>query len=282
VVIKIVTDSTADIPLELATQLGITSVPLYVQFGGHSYKDRIDITEDEFYARLQSDSVHPTTAQPSPQDFARVYDSLAKDTDGILSIHISEKMSGTISSAHQGAKMMKNPVPVEIVDSKYTSMAQGLVVVATARLAKTGNDLQTLAAAARGFVGDIHLLVLFDTLKYVARGGRIGRAKALLGSILNVKPLLGIKDGEFIPVGQVRSRAKGIERLFELVKEAGHNIAEATVIHSTTPDEAKSLADRISEFVSPDKIYIGRFGPVLGVHGGPGVLAVAVRLKAQT
>jgi DegV family protein with EDD domain len=279
VVIKIVTDSTADIPPELAAELGITSVPLYVQFGGKTYKDRVDISENEFYARLQADSIHPTTAQPSPQDFARVYDSLAKGAEGILSIHISDKMSGTISSARQGAKLMKNPVPVEIVDSKFTSMAQGLVVVAAARLAKTNNDLQSLAAAARGFVCDIHLLVLFDTLKYIARGGRIGRAKALLGSILNVKPLLGIKDGEFVPVGQVRSRAKGIERLFDLVKDAGHNIAEATVIHSTTPDEARTLADRISEFVSPDKIYIGRFGPVLGVHGGPGVLAVAFRLK---
>ena len=244
--IKIVTDSTADVPPELAAELGIISIPLYVQFGGKSYKDRIDITEDEFYTRLQADSVHPTTAQPSPQDFARVYDNLAKDVDGILSIHISEKMSGTISSARQGAKMMKKPVPVEIVDSKYTSMAQGLVVIAAARMVKTNNDLQSLAAAARGFVGDIHLLVLFDTLKYIARGGRIGRAKALLGSILNVKPLLGIKDGEFVPVGQVRSRAKGIERLFELAKEAGHNIAEATVIHSTTPDEAKILEDVVS------------------------------------
>jgi DegV family protein with EDD domain len=279
VVIKIVTDSTADVPQELAAELGITSVPLYVQFAGRSYKDRIDITEDEFYERLQTDSIHPTTAQPSPQDFARVYDSLAKDADGILSIHISEKMSGTISSARQGAKMMKKPIPVEIVDSKYTSMAQGLVVLTAARLAKTTQDLQTLAAAARGFVGDIHLLVLFDTLKYIARGGRIGRAKALLGSILNVKPLLGIKDGEFVPVGQVRSRAKGIDRLFEMAKSAAGNIAEATVIHSTTPDEARSLADRISEFVPPDKIYISRFGPVLGVHGGPGVLAVAFRLK---
>ena len=278
-VIKIVTDSTADVPPGLAAELGITSVPLYVQFGGRSYKDRIDITEDEFYERLQTDSVHPTTAQPSPQDFAKAYDKLATDADGILSIHISDKMSGTISSARQGAKMMKKPVPVEIVDSKYTSMAQGLVVVAAVRLAKTGGDLQSLAAAARGFVGDVHLLVLFDTLKYIARGGRIGRAKALLGSILNVKPLLSIKDGEFVPVGQVRSRAKGIERLFDLAKEAGHNIAEATVIHSTTPDEAKSLADRISEFVSPDRIYVSRFGPVLGVHGGPGVLAVAFRLK---
>ena len=277
--IKIVTDSTADVPPELAAELGITTVPLYVQFGGKSYRDRVDITENEFYARLETDPSHPTSAQPSPQDFATAYDSIAAGADGIVSIHISEKMSGTMSSARQGAKMMKKPVPVEVVDSKFTSMAQGLVVVAAARLAKTGKDLQAVAAAARGIVDDIHLLVLFDTLKYIARGGRIGRAKALLGSILNVKPLLAIKDGEFVPVGQVRSRAKGIERLFELARDASNNIAELAVIHSTTPDEAETLAERLREFLPADKIHIARFGPVLGVHGGPGVLAVAFRLK---
>ena len=277
--IKIVTDSTADVPPELAAELGITTVPLYVQFGGKSYRDRVDITENEFYARLETDPSHPTSAQPSPQDFATAYDSIAAGADGIVSIHISEKMSGTMSSARQGAKMMKKPVPVEVVDSKFTSMAQGLVVVAAARLAKTGKDLQAVAAAARGIVDDIHLLVLFDTLKYIARGGRIGRAKALLGSILNVKPLLTIKDGEFVPVGQVRSRAKGIERLFELARDASNNIAELAVIHSTTPDEAETLAKRLREFLPADKIHIARFGPVLGVHGGPGVLAVAFRLK---
>jgi DegV family protein with EDD domain len=279
VAIKIVTDSTADVPPQLAAELGITIVPLYVQFGGQSFRDRFDITEDQFYKRLQSDDIHPTTAQPSPQDFATAYDKIAKGADGILSIHISDKMSGTISSAKQGAKMMKKRVPVEIVDAKFTSMAQGLVVVAAARLAEKNQDLKNLAAAARGFVNDIHLLVLFDTLKYIARGGRIGRAKALLGSILNVKPLLSIKDGEFVPVGQVRSRSKGVERLFEMAKEAGHNIAELAVIHSTTPEEAKLLADRIGEFLSPELIHIARFGPVLGVHGGPGVLAVAFRMK---
>ncbi|MEN8615234.1 DegV family protein [Dehalogenimonas sp. THU2] len=278
-VIKIVTDSTSDVPPELAKELNITTVPLYVQFGGQSYRDRVDITEDQFYARLQTDPAHPTTAQPSPQDFAEAFDSIAEGADGILAIHISDKMSGTISSAKQGAKMMKNAVPIEIVDSKFTSMAEGLVVVAAARLARSAKDLKSLAATASGMVENIHLLVLFDTLKYIARGGRIGRAKALMGSLLNVKPLLSIKDGEFVPVGQVRSRAKGIERLFELAKEAGSNITELAVIHSTTPDEAKVLAERIGEFISPDKIHIARFGPVLGVHGGPGVLAVAFRVN---
>lgn len=263
----------------MAEELNITIVPLYVQFGGQSYRDRVEITEDEFYQRLQTDPSHPTSAQPSPQDFADAFDRIADGAEGIVAVHISEKMSGTISSAKQGAAMMKTPVPVEIVDSKYTSMPLGFVALEAARLARAGKDLETVAGEARKTVEKINLLVLFDTLKYIARGGRIGRAKALMGAMLNVKPLLAIKDGEFIPVGQVRSRAKGIERLFELAREAGSSIAELSIIHSTTPEEARALATRIGEFMSPDKIHIARFGPVLGVHGGPGVLAVAFRLE---
>lgn len=276
-VIKVVTDSTADIPEALVAEFGITAIPLYVQFGGESFRDRVDITEDVFYSRLENGPVHPTTAQPSPQDFADAFDRLAEGADGIVSVHLSEKMSGTISSALQGAKMMKNPVPVEVVDSMFTSMATGLVALTAARLAKSGHDLQSVAAAARNTVGNISLLILFDTLKYIARGGRIGRAKALMGSVLNVKPLLDIKNGEFVPVGQVRSRSKGVDRLVEMVKSAAHDITELAVVHSTTPDEAKALVKRLTAFVPADRIHIARLGPVLGVHGGPGLLGVAVK-----
>jgi DegV family protein with EDD domain len=276
-VVKIVTDSTADIPAELAAQFDITTIPLYVQFGVDSFRDRVDITEDDFYFRLQNGPVHPTTAQPSPQDFADAFDRIAEGADGIVSVHLSEKMSGTISSALQGAKMMKNPVPVEVVDSTFTSMATGLVTLTAARLAQAGYDLQSVAAAARDSVTKITLLVLFDTLKYIARGGRIGRAKALMGSVLNVKPLLDIQGGEFVPVSQVRSRNKGVERLVDLVKNAGHSIVDLSVVHSTTPDEAKALVKRLAEFVPMDKIHLARIGPVLGAHGGPGVLAVTFR-----
>ncbi|MDV2989754.1 MAG: DegV family protein [Dehalogenimonas sp.] len=276
-VVKIVTDSTADIPAELAAQFDITTIPLYVQFGVDSFRDRVDITEDDFYSRLQNGPVHPTTAQPSPQDFADAFDRIAEGADGIVSVHLSEKMSGTISSARQGAKMMKNPVPVEIVDSTFISMATGLVTLTAARLAQAGYDLQSVAAAARDSVTKITLLVLFDTLTYIARGGRIGRAKALMGSVLNVKPLLDIQGGEFVPVSQVRSRNKGVERLVDLVKNAGHSIVDLSVVHSTTPDEAKALVKRLAEFVPMDKIHLARIGPVLGAHGGPGVLAVTFR-----
>ena len=276
--IKIVTDSTADLSPELIKELGITVVPLYVRFGKDVYRDREEITEDDFYQRLLQDPTHPTTTQPTPQDFAEVYRQLSSKADGIISIHISEKLSGTCSSALQGKKLVEKGCPIEVIDSKTTSMALGLLVMAAATIAKTGKSLPQVAEDVKQIVSSVKLLVIFDTLKYLAKGGRIGKAKSLLGSVLNVKPILTIKDGEFVPVGQVRSRSKGIERLFDFAKDTA-DIEDLAVIYSTTPDEAKSLAERISSTLSLKQARIARLGPVLGVHGGPGVLAVAFRKK---
>jgi DegV family protein with EDD domain len=276
--IKIVTDSTADLTPELIEELGITVVPLYVCFGENVYRDREDISEDGFYERLLQDSIHPTTTQPTPQDFAEVYRQLSVDADGIISIHISEKLSGTCNSALQGKKSVENGCPIEVVDSKTTSMALGLVVMAAATIAKNGKSLQQVTEEIKQIVSSVQLLVLFDTLKYLAKGGRIGKAKSLLGSVLSVRPLLTIKDGEFVPVNQVRSRSKGIEKLFDFVRDAD-NIEDLAVIHSTTPDEAGLLAGRISSILHSKQVRIARLGPVLGVHGGPGVLAIAFRRK---
>ena len=276
--VKIVTDSTADLPPELIKELGITVVPLYVCFGQEVYSDREEISEDAFYERLLKDAIHPTTTQPTPQDFAEVYQQLSSQADGIISIHISEKLSGTCNSALQGKKLLDKEYPVEVVDSKTTSMALGLIVVAAATIANDGAGLQKVAEAVQQLVSSVQLLVLFDTLKYLAKGGRIGKAKSLLGSVLNVKPLLTIKDGEFVPVSQVRSRSKGIQKLFDFAKDAD-NIEDLAIIHSTTPDEAESLADRLRTTVAQGRVRITRLGPVLGVHGGPGVLAVAFRIK---
>ena len=256
-IVKIVTDSTADLPAELANELGITIVPLYVCFGEAVYRDRVDISEDDFYKRLLQDSTHPTTTQPTPQDFAEVYRELTSKADGIISIHISEKLSGTCNSALQGKKLVENGCPIEVVDSKTTSMALGLIVVAAATIAKNGKSVQQVAEDVRQLVSDVQLLVLFDTLKYLAKGGRIGKAKSLLGSVLSVKPILTIKDGEFVPVIQVRSRSKGIEKLFDFAKDAD-NIEDLVIIHNTTPDEAQSLADRISSTLHPKQVRTAR------------------------
>jgi len=276
--IKIVTDSTADLSPELIKKFGITVVPLYVCFGKDVYRDREEINEDDFYQRLLQDPTHPTTTQPTPQDFAEVYRQLSSKADGIISIHISEKLSGTCNSALQGKKLVEKECPIEVIDSKTTSMALGLLVIAAATIAKTGKSLSQVAEDVKQVVSSIKLLVFFDTLKYLAKGGRIGKAKSLLGSILSVKPVLAIRDGEFVPVGQIRSRSKGIERLFDFVKDTA-DIEDLAVIYSTTPDEAKSLAERISSILSLKQVRIARLGPVLGVHGGPGVLAIAFRRK---
>jgi DegV family protein with EDD domain len=276
--IKIVTDSTADLPPVLTKELGITVVPLYVRFGDKTYRDGVDITGDEFYKRLLTDPIHPNTSQPTPQDFTDVYRELSQKADGIVSIHISGKLSGTCSSALQAKEVVAAECPVEVIDSKTTSMALGLIVMAAVKIANTGASVKQVAEDVKQVVSSVKLLVLFDTLKYLAKGGRIGKAKSMLGSVLNVKPLLAIKDGEFVPVAQVRSRSKGIDKLFDFAIGTP-NVEDMAVIHSTTSDEAESLASRIGTEIKLEQVRIARLGPVLGVHGGPGVLAVAFRQK---
>ena len=275
-VVKIVTDSSADLPAQLAKDLDITIVPLYVRFGEQVYRDRIDISEDDFYRRLVRDSIHPSTIQPSPQDFSTAYQSIAKaGVDGIVSIHISNKLSGTMNSASQAKEDVKN-CPVEVIDSQMLSAALGLVTISAAKLAKSGTDFIDTVKHVKTILPGTHLEGLLDTLKFVLLGGRIGKAKALLGSLLNVKPLLALKDGEVVPAGQVRSRAKGIDRLFEFIK-SGKNIQNLAIAFNTTPDEAETLADRVAaaNIFDRKKIIMTRIGPMLGVHMGPGTIIAA-------
>ncbi|HUT97035.1 MAG TPA: DegV family protein [Dehalococcoidales bacterium] len=274
--VKIVTDSTADLPDELVKELGITVVPVYVRFGEEVLRDRVDISEDEFYERLTHDPVHPNTTQPTPQDFVDVYQKLSKEADGIVSIHLTTKLSGTYNSALMAKNMLEGGCPVEVIDTETLTMALGLVVIAAATAAKDGKSMDEVVAVARQASPKMHLLFLLDTLEYLKKGGRIGKAKALLGSVLSVKPLLSVKDGELVPAGQVRTRAKGMDKLFEFVKNAG-DIQDLAIVYNTTPDEAQNLAERIGSVFDRKKIRMARLGPGLGVHGGPGALVVAFR-----
>ena len=209
-VVKIVTDSAADLPTQLAQQLGITVVPVYLRFGDEVYRDGVDIEGDEFYQRLENSPVHPTTSQPTPEDFASVYRELSKETDEIVSVHIPQKLSGTYNSALQGRELAAAKSHVEVVDSFSVSMGLGLIVMAAARLAQAGVGLQGVMEEIKQAIPQIHLLGVFDTLKYLLLGGRISRAKAIVGSVLNVKPLITIRDGELVPAGLARTRAKGV------------------------------------------------------------------------
>ena len=277
-VIKIVTDSTADLPDNIIKELDIAVVPEYLRFGDQVYRDHIDINEDEFYQRLLNGSVHPKTSQPTPQDFANVYGALCQEADGIISIHLSSKLSGTYNSAAQGRNMTGTARYIEIIDSRTVSIALGLIVIQAAKMARSGMNLKQIVAEIGQISPNVRIIMLFDTLEYLAKGGRIGKAKALIGSLLKVKPLLTVRDGELVPSGQVRSRSKGMDLLLDFVKNTAE-IQDAAVLYSTTLDEAMVLVERMSSIFPKDRIILARLGPALGVHGGPGVLAVALMQK---
>ena len=277
--VKIVTDSSADLPAQVVEEMGISVVPLYVRFGNEVYRERVTITDDEFYDKLLHGSVHPVTIQPSPQDFTEVYKKLAPEADGIVSTHLSSKLSGTYNSALQGKEMMgENGCPIEVIDSQLITVALGLVCTAAAEAAKAGKDLPQVLDVVKQALPNANLFGLFDTLKYLLLGGRIGKAKALLGSILNVKPMITLKDGEVAPAGQARTRAKGVERLVDFAKSAS-NLEDVAVGYSTTPDEAQTLAKRLSSIFTKEPVKVARLGTTLGVHAGPGTLIVALRGK---
>ncbi len=273
--IKIVTDSTSDLPQDLVDKLGITIVPLYVLFGSETYRDRVDITEDGFYEKLLTTSTHPTTSQPTPQDFVEFYTKLSKDADGIISVHISSKLSGTCNSALQAKEAVSTGCPIEVIDSENVSMGLGLIAIGAAEMANSGMEFKQVIEGTRQLVSKTHVWAMFDTLKYLAKGGRVGKAKALMGSVLSIKPILAVKGGEMTPATKARSREKGMDLLYGF---AGRftAIKDLAVMHSTTPDEARALADRIGAIFDCERIKIGRLGATLGVHAGPGALGVGI------
>jgi DegV family protein with EDD domain len=274
--VKVVTDSTSDIPAQLVQELGITVVPTYVVFGNKSYRDRVDITEDELYEKLVHDSVHPTTSIPSPQDFADVYSKLANETDEIISIHVTSKESGLYNSALMGKELVKKKCHIEVVDSQLVAMACGIPVIAAAKAAQSGSNLERVADVVRKSIPQIHLMIFVDTLKYVVRGGRLAKPYGLLGSVLKVRPLLTLREGKLVLTGVARTRDKAIQRLFDFVTEFSQ-VSEIVVSYSTGSDDAEELAARLRAEFPGISLYLTRIGPVLGTHAGPGAMGVAVR-----
>jgi len=270
--VKVVTDSTADLPPELARRFGIEVVPLYVHFGTETRKDGVDIGADEFYQKLVHSKQLPTTSAPSPGVFQEVYSRLLRDAEGILSIHISSKLSAT----HNSALLAKEQVQgkIEVIDSLTCSMALGLLALAAARMAREGMGLQELAREVTALVPRAYVFGLLDTLEYLVKGGRIGKATALLGSLLNIKPLLIVKAGEAHDLAKVRTRGRGIERLCQVV-ESFRSIQAMAVLSTTTPKEAEAVARRL-EASYKGEIHQAKFGPVMGTYVGPAALGIAV------
>ena len=273
--VKIVTDSVADLPSQVVEELGITVIPLNVRFGEEVYRDGIDLTAEQFYHRLEHSEILPVTSVPSPAAFAEAYDKLVEETDEILVITLSARLSGTHDVALQSIGLMKRKCRVEIVDSQWAVMAQGFMVMAAARAAEAGASLDEVVDITHRNMKRVDMRAAFDTLDYLKRGGRIGAAQALLGSILKVNPILTIKDGVVHPVGREHSRAKAIDYLYNFAMSFSH-IEEMAVEDAACPDDAELLVERLGSLSPKERIYRSKTTPVIGTHTGPGLLLVTV------
>jgi len=280
--VKIVTDSTADIPSELAQELGIEVVPLKVRFGTEEFLDGMNLSSEEFYQRLIEGPTLPTTSQPSVGEFAEVYRHLGEGSDGIMSIHLSSKLSGTFNSAKQASEEAKVGCPIEVFDTLQASMAVGLIVLAVARAANAGAGMEELTALAEDTSSRSEFFVMLDTLEYLKKGGRVGPAMALIGGILNIKPMIILRDGEVNELAKERTRRKGVARLIRTAHEFG-TIDDMAILHSTTPDEADSLASNLSRLLPEGRQpVISRAGSVIGTYSGPGALGIALIRSATS
>jgi len=272
--VKIITDTLSDITGELAKELDLVIIPLYVRFGEEIFRDRVEINSEEFYRRLVYEDILPSTTQPTPHDFITVYEELAKETDEILVIVVSSKLSGTYQSATQAKDMIKSKCRINIVDSLSVAMGMGLIVISAANAVKNGANLDEATQFTQKAVSRSHLVAYFDTLKYLAKGGRIGKAQGLLGSMLSVKPILTVKDGEMSPLTRVRSLNGGFDYLYNLVANAG-KLESLAVEHATTPGDADKLVERFSSIFPKDNIYRSIISPVIGTYAGPNALAIS-------
>jgi DegV family protein with EDD domain len=267
--VSIVTDSTADVPPAMAADLGITVIPLTVFFGEAAYRDGVDVDADRFFELLERAEHHPRTSAPAVGDFQTAYEKLAAEGE-VLSIHISSKLSGTLNSAYAAAQAVGSS-RVAVVDSQTASLGLGLAVIAAAGAAQAGAKLDECRQAAQEALDRQRIYFTLDTLEFLRRGGRIGRAQALLGGILNIKPILTVTDGVVAPFEKVRARPKAIARLKQLLA-AGRAVTDVAVLHTTSPDEAAALEAYARDRHPDARIFTGRLGPVVGTYTGPGAV----------
>ena len=264
----VVTDSTADLPEEWRARFGIDVVPLKVLFGTQTFRDGVDMTNDEFFRRLAASTSLPTTSAPSPGEFAEVYQRLAEDHDGCISIHIGSQLSATAEAARIGASSVEG-FPVHVIDSQTVSMP----VAFLCRVAAECETLEAAIHAVQDRVPKARVLALLDTLRYLEMGGRLSRAQAMIGTMLDLKPLLLVADAEIKPVDRVRTRSRAIPRMIDHFK--GDLPAEhVSVMHAQAPDEAAQIADALRKDLPGREVTVGQIGCVLGTHTGPKALGL--------
>lgn len=273
---KVITDSCSDITQQEAKRLGIIVIPAYVHFGEEVYRDGVDIDGDEFYDKLLTSTVHPSTAAPSPGDFAKAYEEAARETDEIVSVHVTKKHSAVYEAALVGKEIAeKKGCRIEVVDSRGVTVWQGLVTMAAVKAAEAGCSLQQVVTEVHATISRLRALALLDTLRYAVKGGRLSNTLFAIESRVNVKPLITLRDGEVRPAGLARTRRKGIDRLREFLR-AALRIEDLAIAYGTTPDEAQTLAEYALSLFPNVVPRIARLGPALGVHAGPGALVTVL------
>jgi DegV family protein with EDD domain len=277
VTVKVVTDSSCDLPQELADELGITIVPLTVRFGAEEFVDRKDLTAAEFWARCDASATLPETAAPSPGAFEEAFRAAAAaGHDGVVAILLSGGLSATLQAAQLAAEAVADTIPVRVIDSKQASAALGALVLNAARWAADGGKLDEIADGAVEESGRTRLYATFDTLEYLRKGGRIGRAQAFFGSMLSMKPVIELVDGVVEAESRQRTRSRSVRHLADKVREAGP-VEHVIVLHADAPDH-EDLLTMLSEFVPRDSILVTKIGAVIGTHAGPRAMGVVFQL----
>ena len=273
--VAIVTDSVANLTPETIAEHNIYVIPQILNWEGQSLLDQIDITTTEFYARLAQSKDLPKTSQPSPGQFTEHFQKVAEGAESIVAIFVSSALSGTIQSATLGAQEMGD-YPIEIVDSRSASLGLGLLAVAAARQAAAGHDYREVAEHVRGLVPRMRVLFVVDTLEYLHKGGRIGGAKRLVGSMLSIKPVLHIENGQIEPLASVRTKSKAIAHMLEIIlgEMQGKQNIHAGIIHAGVPQDAERIREQILAAVKPQELLVNELTPVLGANVGPGIVGM--------
>ena len=282
--IRLVTDSTTQLPAGVVEQYGIVVVPLTVIIDGKPYRDGIDITPAEFYQRLPQAQSLPTTTQPSPGDFQQVYARLAAEGADIISIHLPETLSGTIHSARQAATMVEGP-RITVVETPWLSAAQGFIVLEAARAIEAGKSYDAVLKRIHELIPRQNIIFALDTLEYLQKGGRIGGAQAFVGSLLRIKPILYLKDGRVEPLDRVRTWARVPGRLLDLMADMlgpGEEPVAVGVLHAQAEPEARRLEEEIYRRFNVAELFVSQIGPVVGTHTGPGTLGIAFYRRMES
>jgi DegV family protein with EDD domain len=246
-----------------------------IHIGKRTLRDGIDVTADSFFALLENTPVPPTTSPPSPREFEKAFAELTRQSNEVLAIHVSSKLSQTYRVAVRAAAPLLGRSRIVVVDSQLISVGLGMLVTAAAKAAAQGNSLDQVVKLVRGLIPRIYIAFFVETLEYLERGGRVGKAQSVLGSMLSIKPLLILEDGEIVALEKVRNRAKAIEKLVEFITEFTH-VEKMVILHSNTPEDVSALVEQVNLVLPTLDISVDHYGPVMATHLGPNALGVVV------